>query len=154
MQHTVRTLTACSIAALFGAATPLSAQKGPVGGAQDIGAAEADAPVVEVDPALQAAEAALEAAPVFDGHNDVPIQLRRRFENQINDFDFVDTTDTGPEVNGNPMHSDLTRLEAGRVGAQFWSVFVPTSLSEPQACLLYTSPSPRDQRGSRMPSSA
>ena len=24
----------------------------------------------------------------------------------------------------------------------------------PQACLLYTSPSPRDQRGSRMPSSA
>ena len=25
---------------------------------------------------------------------------------------------------------------------------------EPRACLLYTSPSPRDQRGSRMPSSA
>ena len=27
-------------------------------------------------------------------------------------------------------------------------------LDVPQACLLYTSPSPRDQRGSRMPSSA
>ena len=27
-------------------------------------------------------------------------------------------------------------------------------LSRPKACLLYTSPSPRDQRGSRMPSSA
>ena len=26
--------------------------------------------------------------------------------------------------------------------------------SEPKDCLLYTSPSPRDQRGSRMPSSA
>lgn len=88
---------------------------------------------VEADPALLAAETALEAAPVFDGHNDVPIQLRRRFDNQINDFDFSDTTDTGPEVNGNPMHSDLTRLAEGRVGAQFWSVFVPTSLSEPQA---------------------
>ena len=28
------------------------------------------------------------------------------------------------------------------------------SLDVPEACLLYTSPSPRDQRGSRMPSSA
>ena len=28
------------------------------------------------------------------------------------------------------------------------------SFQYPQACLLYTSPSPRDQRGSRMPSSA
>ena len=28
------------------------------------------------------------------------------------------------------------------------------TLEEPPACLLYTSPSPRDQRGSRMPSSA
>ena len=27
-------------------------------------------------------------------------------------------------------------------------------LSKPSICLLYTSPSPRDQRGSRMPSSA
>ena len=26
--------------------------------------------------------------------------------------------------------------------------------AKPEACLLYTSPSPRDQRGSRMPSSA
>ena len=31
------------------------------------------------------------------------------------------------------MHTDLARLRAGRVGAQFWSVFVEASLSEPQA---------------------
>ena len=30
----------------------------------------------------------------------------------------------------------------------------PTSINDYTACLLYTSPSPRDQRGSRMPSSA
>ena len=30
----------------------------------------------------------------------------------------------------------------------------PVELSSAYACLLYTSPSPRDQRGSRMPSSA
>ena len=29
-----------------------------------------------------------------------------------------------------------------------------TGISDPYDCLLYTSPSPRDQRGSRMPSSA
>ena len=31
---------------------------------------------------------------------------------------------------------------------------IPTELRNSEACLLYTSPSPRDQRGSRMPSSA
>ena len=31
---------------------------------------------------------------------------------------------------------------------------VDTGLTRPNSCLLYTSPSPRDQRGSRMPSSA
>ena len=31
----------------------------------------------------QVAEAALEAEPVYDGHNDVPIQLRWRWGNEI-----------------------------------------------------------------------
>ena len=31
------------------------------------------------------------------------------------------------------MHTDLSRLQKGRVGAQFWSVYVPASLSPPQA---------------------
>ena len=33
-------------------------------------------------------------------------------------------------------------------------VATPWLAGKPQPCLLYTSPSPRDQRGSRMPSSA
>ena len=80
------------------------------------------------------AEAALEAAPVWDGHNDVPIQLRGRFRNMIADFDFEDTTHTGPEHSeGRTMHTDLMRLRRGRVGAQFWSVYVTAALSEPEA---------------------
>ncbi|WP_231956920.1 MULTISPECIES: dipeptidase [unclassified Actinoplanes] len=31
------------------------------------------------------------------------------------------------------LHTDLPRLRAGRVGAQFWSVYVPSSLPEPEA---------------------
>ena len=34
------------------------------------------------------------------------------------------------------------------------SITKPELIKEIHACLLYTSPSPRDQRGSRMPSSA
>jgi membrane dipeptidase len=90
----------------------------------------------QVDPATATAtaNAALEAAPVFDGHNDVPNQLRDRTQNQINAFDFEDTTDTGeghPE--GRALHTDLGRLKQGKVGAQFWSVYVPSNPDESEA---------------------
>ena len=75
---------------------------------------------------------ALEAAPVFDGHNDVPIQLRGRFGNVIADFDFADTSDTGGDGE-RVMHTDLARLKTGQVGAQFWSVYVTAALDEPEA---------------------
>ena len=82
--------------------------------------------------AEKTASAALEAAPVWDGHNDVPIQLRSRLGNRINDFDFRDTLDTARDGRS-AMHSDLLRLRQGKVGAQWWSVYVSASLSEPEA---------------------
>jgi len=82
----------------------------------------------------QVAAAALKAAPVWDGHNDVPIQVRGRFGNVIEHFHFEDTSDTGPTAeNGRTMHTDLARLAKGRVGAQFWSVYVSADLPEAQA---------------------
>ena len=69
---------------------------------------------------------------MWDGHNDVPIQLRARFDNVIGDFDFVDTLDTA-EGSRAAMHSDITRLRQGKVGAQWWSVYVSASLPEPEA---------------------
>ena len=78
------------------------------------------------------AEAALEAAPVWDGHNDVPIQLRGRFGNMLAEVDFRDTRGTATEER-KAMHTDLARLRAGRVGAQWWSVYVPASLPEAEA---------------------
>ena len=79
------------------------------------------------------AAAALDAAPVWDGHNDVPIQLRGRFGNVIADFDFHDTLDTGDDTGGRVMHTDLARLRQGKVGAQWWSVYVSASLPEAEA---------------------
>jgi membrane dipeptidase len=104
------------MAAMLAFAGPLAAQDAPV------------------DAATATANAALEAAPVFDGHNDVPNQLRARVANQINDFDFADTLDTGAShPQGAVMQTDLARLKQGKVGAQFWSVYVPSNTDEPEA---------------------
>ena len=82
----------------------------------------------------QVAAAALRAAPVWDGHNDVPEQLRERRKNVLGDFDFRDTSATAePAKDRKAMHTDLARLRSGRVGAQFWSVYVDAKLPEPQA---------------------
>ena len=40
------------------------------------------------------------------------------------------------------------------VALPIWITFVAATHDPLRICLLYTSPSPRDQRGSRMPSSA
>jgi len=77
------------------------------------------------------AEAALKRAPVFDGHNDVPWELRGQVGNVINDFDFRDTTK--PKPDGTVMHTDIQRLRKGHVGAQFWSVYVPSNTNEQQS---------------------
>ena len=82
----------------------------------------------------QIAAAALRTAPVWDGHNDVPEQLRELRKNVLGSFDFRDTTNTAePAKNRKAMQTDLTRLRQGHVGAQFWSVYVDFTLPEPQA---------------------
>ena len=82
----------------------------------------------------QTAAAALRAAPVFDGHNDVPWALRERYRNVIGSFDFTDSTRApAPQGETGGMHTDIPRLKQGRVGAQFWSVYVPATLAEPEA---------------------
>lgn len=80
----------------------------------------------------QVAEAALRAAPVWDGHNDVPEQLRDRRKDMLAGFDFRDTANTAGDGRA-AMQTDLLRLHKGRVGAQFWSVYVSAGLDEPHA---------------------
>jgi membrane dipeptidase len=69
---------------------------------------------------LDRARELLSRSPIFDGHNDLPWALR---ELGRSDLDGVELTTGIAET-----HTDLPRLRAGRVGAQFWSVFVPSSL--------------------------
>lgn len=70
------------------------------------------------------AEAILATTPLIDGHNDLPDKLRRGFEGRLGE---VDLAVAGGNV-GIELHADLPRLRAGRVGGQFWSVYVSASL--------------------------
>lgn len=61
--------------------------------------------------------------PIIDGHNDLPMRLRGQFGYRVEGLD-----EHRPE-----LQTDLPRLRAGRVGGQFWSVYVPSDLPEPEA---------------------
>jgi membrane dipeptidase len=67
---------------------------------------------------LEDATALLARSPLIDGHNDLPWQLREAGAAQ---------TDIAAPVSF--THTDLPRLAQGKVGAQFWSVFVPVTLA-------------------------
>ncbi|MEU1125992.1 dipeptidase [Streptomyces sp. NPDC005899] len=60
--------------------------------------------------------------PVVDGHNDLPWALREQVGYDLDARD-VSTDQTGV------LHTDIPRLRAGGVGAQFWSVYVPAHLA-------------------------
>ncbi len=70
----------------------------------------------------------LERVPLFDGHNDTPWQYRSRVDYKFSELDFYDTTQLDP-----PMHTDIPRLREGRVGAQWWSVYVNANIPENEA---------------------
>ncbi|MBB1254389.1 membrane dipeptidase [Streptomyces sp. OF3] len=60
--------------------------------------------------------------PVVDGHNDLPWALREQVRYDLDQRDI--STDQSA-----CLHTDLPRLRAGGVGAQFWSVYVRTDLA-------------------------
>ncbi|HEX5967999.1 MAG TPA: dipeptidase [Intrasporangium sp.] len=70
--------------------------------------------------ALARAHAILAEHPLVDGHNDLPWEARLQAG-----YDF-ERLDISARVSSTA--TDLPRLRAGGVGAQFWSVFVPSSL--------------------------
>ena len=70
----------------------------------------------------------LESVPLFDGHNDAPWQYRNRVGYKFSELDFYDTTHLERD-----MHTDIPRLREGRVGAQWWSVYVSANIPEDEA---------------------
>ncbi|MFI6207158.1 dipeptidase [Streptomyces sp. NPDC051041] len=75
------------------------------------------------------ARALLAEFPVVDGHNDLPWALREQVRYDLDARDIA--VDQGAH-----LHTDIPRLRAGGVGAQFWSVYVRTDEPDPVAATL------------------
>lgn len=73
------------------------------------------------DDALAHANRLLSKTILVDGHNDLPIAIRGS-QQAPGDVDAYDLR--GPV----PGQTDIARLRAGHVGAQFWSVYIPGEL--------------------------
>lgn len=76
---------------------------------------EKHAPIVVSEQARQIQAEAI----LIDGHNDLPWKIRERGSPAFDKLDI-----SKPQAG---LHTDIPRLRAGGVKAQFWSVYVPSS---------------------------
>jgi len=97
----MRRIALLSLALLVGCTTPPRAQGGGA------------------DPHLATSLRVLQSTPLVDGHNDLPWAIRT-FADAPHDVDAYDLRTR------TPGHTDIPRLREGRVGVQFWSVYVPS----------------------------
>jgi membrane dipeptidase len=87
--------------------------------------------MAETDPTATGAgtaervRAVLAAAPVIDGHNDLPYAVRELVAYDLDRYDLAQRQSR--------TQTDLIRMAEGGVGGQFWSVWVPSSLPGPEA---------------------
>src|SRR6202789_2257007 len=66
--------------------------------------------------------------PLIDGHNDLPWEIRERFKSDVAAVNLAaDTRHLPLEAGQAALMTDIPRLRAGHVGAQFWSVWIPVS---------------------------
>jgi membrane dipeptidase len=80
--------------------------------------AHAQSKTLSPDAALAHAKALLSTTPLIDGHNDLPWAIR---ENTAAPRD-VEAYDLRKHT---PHQTDIARMRSGKLGGQFWSVYVP-----------------------------
>ena len=74
------------------------------------------------------------------------------FDDERFDEEIRSRMDNGLSLAGDDIGTPIIGFETK--DGEMVGIFGPVITRVPDSCLLYTSPSPRDQRGSRMPSSA
>ncbi|MEO5602940.1 MAG: membrane dipeptidase [Cyclobacteriaceae bacterium] len=94
-----------------------------------LGAFATPATAQSIDPKVQARiDRILKATPLIDGHNDLPEQLVENYGSR------VDRLASGTAAwTPKPLMTDIARLRAGRVGGQFWSVYISGTVTGDEA---------------------
>jgi membrane dipeptidase len=73
--------------------------------------------------ALEQGRALLQSSPLIDGHNDLPWVIREETGGDVPAYDLA---------GGSEFDTDIPKLRAGLLGAQFWSVWIPGELTPDQ----------------------
>jgi membrane dipeptidase len=66
----------------------------------------------------------LKKTPLIDGHNDLAEQLRENYGMSVEGL-----ASGSDRRSPHPLMTDMARLRQGRVGAQFWSVYIPSEVT-------------------------
>ena len=78
-----------------------------------------------IDPKVQARiDRILKATPLIDGHNDLAEQLRENYGMSVEGL----ASGAGQRPD-HPLMTDMARLHEGRLGGQFWSVYIPSEVT-------------------------
>ena len=78
-----------------------------------------------IDPKVQARiDRILKKTPLIDGHNDLAEQLREHYQMSVEGL-----ASGADRRQPHPLMTDMARLHEGRVGAQFWSVYIPSEVT-------------------------
>ena len=76
----------------------------------------------DADAALRHAQELLQATPLIDGHNDLPWLIREETAGDVTAMQLEQRSQA---------ETNIPKLREGRVGAQFWSVWIPGETSAP-----------------------
>src|SRR4030095_7813136 len=78
-----------------------------------------------IDPKVQARiDRILKRTPLIDGHNDIAEQLSENYKRSVEGL----APGSGKRT-PKPLMTDIARLHQGRVGAQFWSVYIDGTIT-------------------------
>jgi membrane dipeptidase len=78
-----------------------------------------------IDPKVQARiDRILKTTPLIDGHNDIAEQLAENYKRSVEGL-ASGTDQRSPK----PLMTDMARLRQGRVGGQFWSVYIDGTIT-------------------------
>ncbi len=93
--------------------------------AVSLAALAAAVPAQAIDPKVAARiDRILKTTPLIDGHNDIAEQLAENYKRSV--AELASGTDARQPK---PLMTDMARLRQGRVGGQFWSVYIDGTIT-------------------------